>query len=84
MLVPAGAGAQSLAGGTIGGVVRDVSGGVLARGYGRSRQSRAHRKVRTVVTDDQGVYKIVDLRPGAYSVTFTLTGFRPTGVMASS
>jgi hypothetical protein len=32
-------------------------------------------KVRTVVTDDQGQYKIVELRPGTYTVTFTLTGF---------
>ncbi len=32
-------------------------------------------KVRSVVTDAQGNYKIVDLRPGTYTVTFTLPGF---------
>jgi hypothetical protein len=32
-------------------------------------------KVRTVVTDQQGNYKIVDLRPGTYTVSFTLPGF---------
>ena len=32
-------------------------------------------KVRTVVTDGEGLFKIVDLRPGTYSVTFTLPGF---------
>src|SRR5207249_3825692 len=32
-------------------------------------------KVRTVVSDAQGNYKITDLRPGTYSVTFTLSGF---------
>ncbi len=32
-------------------------------------------KVRTAVTDGQGLYRIVDLRPGAYTVTFTLPGF---------
>jgi len=32
-------------------------------------------KVRSVVTDEQGLYKIVDLRPGTYTVTFTLPGF---------
>ena len=32
-------------------------------------------KTRAVVTDDQGRYNIVDLRPGMYSVTFTLAGF---------
>src|SRR4029077_8052618 len=30
---------------------------------------------RSVVTDNQGVYRIVDLRPGTYKVTFTLAGF---------
>jgi hypothetical protein len=33
-------------------------------------------KVRTAVTDGSGVYRIVDLRPGTYAVTFTLSGFR--------
>jgi hypothetical protein len=32
-------------------------------------------KVRTVATDGDGPYKIVDLRPGTYAVTFTLPGF---------
>ena len=32
-------------------------------------------KVRSVVTDGEGRYSIVDLRPGAYTVTFSLTGF---------
>jgi hypothetical protein len=32
-------------------------------------------KVRSAVTDGSGAYKIIDLRPGTYSVTFTLTGF---------
>src|SRR5882762_9981688 len=31
---------------------------------------------RTAVTDDQGVFRIVDLKPGTYRVTFTLQGFR--------
>src|SRR5205085_7943205 len=32
-------------------------------------------KVRTVVSDGEGRYTIVNLRPGTYTVTFTLTGF---------
>ena len=32
-------------------------------------------QVRAVTTDEQGQYKIVDLRPGIYAVTFTLPGF---------
>jgi NOL1/NOP2/fmu family ribosome biogenesis protein len=34
-------------------------------------------KVRVVVTDGQGRYSVVDLRPGLYTVTFTLAGFSP-------
>src|SRR5262245_33926186 len=32
-------------------------------------------KVRAAVTDGQGVYRLVDLRPGRYVVTFSLPGF---------
>ena len=33
-------------------------------------------KVKSAVTDGSGVYRIVDLRPGTYIVTFTLAGFQ--------
>ena len=46
-----------------------------ARGHGGSRQPRADRKVRSAVTDGSGQYRIVDLRPGIYAVTFSLPGF---------
>jgi hypothetical protein len=32
-------------------------------------------KSRTAVTDGQGAYSIIDLRPGTYAVTFSLAGF---------
>src|SRR2546422_78914 len=32
-------------------------------------------KVRSVITDSSGQYRIENLRPGAYAVTFTLPGF---------
>src|SRR4029450_2588713 len=32
-------------------------------------------KVRTAVTDNSGRYQLLDLRPGAYVITFTLQGF---------
>ena len=32
-------------------------------------------KTRTAVTDGTGQYRIIDLRPGTYALTFTLTGF---------
>src|SRR4029079_18885480 len=34
-------------------------------------------RVRSVVTNESGAYRLTDLRPGVYSVTFTLPGFRP-------
>ncbi|PYR63110.1 MAG: hypothetical protein DMF88_25980 [Acidobacteria bacterium] len=33
-------------------------------------------RTRTAVTDGQGQYRIIDLRPGMYFVTFSLTGFQ--------
>jgi len=59
----------------IAGVVRDTSGGVLPGVTVEAASPVLIEKVRTVVTDDQGRYNIVDLRPGVYSVTFTLPGF---------
>src|SRR5437879_5140792 len=59
----------------IAGVVRDASGGVLPGVTVEAASPALIEKVRTVVTDDQGRYNIVDLRPGTYAMTFTLTGF---------
>ena len=70
LAVPATAGAQSV----IAGVVKDTSGAVLP-GVGVEASSPVLiEKSRTVVTDSQGQYKAVDLRPGTYSVVFTLPG----------
>jgi hypothetical protein len=33
-------------------------------------------KVKSAITDGDGAYRIADLRPGTYSVTFTLPGFK--------
>src|SRR5688500_11754687 len=65
----------SFAQGAIGGVVRDTSGGVLPGVTVEAASPALIERVRTAVTDDNGQYLIVDLRPGVYSVTFTLTGF---------
>jgi hypothetical protein len=67
--------AQDTTSGAIAGVVRDATGAVLPGVTVEAASPALIEKVRTVVTDDQGNYKIVDLRPGTYSVTFTLTGF---------
>jgi hypothetical protein len=37
-------------------------------------------RVRAVTTDSSGVYRIVDLRPGVYTITFTLPGFNTVRV----
>ena len=57
------------------GVVRDSSGGVMPGVTVEASSPVLIEKVRTAVTDEHGEYKIIDLRPGTYSVTFTLTGF---------
>ena len=57
------------------GVVRDTSGGILPGVTAEAASPVLIEKLRTVVTDERGSYRIVDLRPGAYSATFTLPGF---------
>ncbi len=59
----------------ISGSVRDSSGGVLPGVSVEVASPVLIEKVRSAVTDDQGRYTIIDLRPGVYSVTFTLPGF---------
>jgi hypothetical protein len=72
--LPAHLSAQTLPTG-IAGVVRDSSGAVMPGVTVEAASDALIEKVRTVVTDDHGEYKIIDLRPGTYNVTFTLTGF---------
>jgi hypothetical protein len=76
VLLPALARSQTAAtSGSIAGVVRDTSGAVLPGVTVEAASPALIEKVRSVVTDDQGVYRIVDVRPGVYAVTFTLPGF---------
>lgn len=60
---------------SITGTVSDSSGGVLAGVTVEASSPVLIEKVRTAVTDGNGQYRIVGLRPGAYVVTFTLSGF---------
>jgi len=76
VLVPAIAQAQGQA--SISGVVKDASGAVLPGVTVEASSPALIEKTRTSVTDGAGVYAIVDLRPGIYTVTFTLTGFSTT------
>src|SRR5687768_2144868 len=72
---PAPAIAQTSDAASLAGVARDASGGVLPGVTVEVASPVLIEKVRTTVTDAQGLYRVVDLRPGVYSVTFSLTGF---------
>src|SRR5260370_42530365 len=74
MLVPAAALAQTGASG-FAGVARDASGAVLPGVTVEASSPALIERVRIVVTDGEGLYKITDLRPGTYTGTFARTGF---------
>ncbi len=71
LLLPASAFAQA----SLTGTVRDASGGVLPGVTVEVASPALIEKIRTAVTDDTGQYRITDLRPGTYSLSFTLPGF---------
>ncbi|MGE3840153.1 MAG: carboxypeptidase regulatory-like domain-containing protein, partial [Vicinamibacterales bacterium] len=64
-----------LAQAAITGAVTDESGGALPGVTVEAASPALIEKVRTVFTDSEGLYRLVDLRPGQYKVTFTLPGF---------
>src|SRR6266849_5342988 len=69
--LPTAARAQS----AMAGVVKDASGAVLPGVTVEAKSDALIEKTRAVVTNGQGQYTIVDLRPGVYSLSFTLPGF---------
>jgi hypothetical protein len=71
-LLPVAASAQTSA---IAGTVKDTSGAVLPGVTVEASSPALIEKVRSAVTDGSGQYKITTLRPGTYTVTFTLPGF---------
>ncbi|HLQ37780.1 MAG TPA: TonB-dependent receptor, partial [Planctomycetota bacterium] len=73
ILLPVLARAQS----SITGTVKDASGAVLPGVTVEAASPVLIEKVRSSITDGTGQYRIVDLRPGTYTITFTLTGFSP-------
>jgi Carboxypeptidase regulatory-like domain len=69
------------------GTVRDTSGAVLPGVTVEAASPALIEKSKSVVTDENGTYRLVDLRPGVYSLTFSLAGFstvRREGIELSS
>src|SRR3569832_702707 len=71
LALPATAHAQS----AFAGVVKDTTGAVLPGVTVEAASPALIEKVRSVTTDANGVYRIENLRPGVYSLTFSLPGF---------
>src|SRR4026209_928276 len=71
VLVPTAAFAQAV----IAGTVKDPSGAVMPGVVVEATSPALIEKVRAAVTDGTGQYRIEDLRPGVYTVTFTIQGF---------
>ena len=71
LLLPATVFAQA----TLTGTVRDASGAVLPGVTVEASSPALIEKTRDAVTDGSGKYRIIDLRPGIYSLAFALPGF---------
>ena len=71
ILLPAAAHAQA----SISGTVTHASGAVLPGATVEASSPALIEKARVVVTDAMGLYRIVDLRPGVYTITFSLQSF---------
>ncbi len=71
LVVPAASFAQS----AIAGAVTDATGGVLPGVTVEAASDALIEGTRITVSDGNGRYRIEDLRPGTYKVTFTLPGF---------
>jgi hypothetical protein len=73
-LVPTAVSAQGVRA-SVTGVVKDTSGAVLPGVTVEVASPVLIEKTRSGVSDGSGQYRVVDLPPGTYTVTFTLTGF---------
>src|SRR5258708_24848734 len=62
----------------IAGTVTDATGALLPGVTVEAASPALIERVRSVTTDGAGEFKLVDLRPGLYTVTFTLPGFSTT------
>src|SRR3984893_18566029 len=76
VLLPGAVCAQEPQRASVTGLVKDSSGAVLPGVTVEIASPVLIEKTRSEVTDGSGLYRIIDLRPGTYTVTFTLTGFQ--------
>lgn len=60
---------------TISGQVKDASGAAMSGVSVEAASEALIERSRTVTTNSEGRYTIVDVRPGTYTITFTLMGF---------
>src|SRR5215831_748878 len=60
---------------TLTGTVKDTSGAVLPGVTVEASSPVLIEKTRSTVSDGAGQYQIINLLPGTYTVTFTLSGF---------
>jgi hypothetical protein len=67
--------ATALAQATLSGIVRDSSGAILPGVTVEASSPVLIERARSAVTDSTGLYRIPELPPGTYKVTFTLPGF---------
>ena len=74
-MIPASLFAQGTSTAIIAGVIRDASGAVLPGVTIEAASPALIEKVRSTVSDDRGQYRLPELRPGVYTVTFSLPGF---------
>jgi Carboxypeptidase regulatory-like domain len=75
VLISSSAFAQQGVRASITGVVKDTSGAVLPGVTVEAASPALIEKTRSAISDGTGQYRIIDLPPGTYTVTFALTGF---------
>lgn len=75
LLLPAAMLGQNVGTGTISGIVRDTSGAAVAGVKVEVSSPALIEGSRAAMTDSSGAYRIIDLRPGTYAVSFSAPGF---------
>jgi len=75
LCLPVPALAQGAGGASVTGIIKDTSGAVLPGVTVEVSSPALIENARSAVSDDSGQYRIIELRPGTYTVTYTLAGF---------